>query len=118
VQAALRAHLSHDVPFQVECRLREKDGRWRWFLVTGMALRDEKGRGYRMAGSLIDISERKQTEILLQQSNRAKDEFLATLAHELRNPLAPLRTGLQILKKPPACRSAAQRARWRPWTGS
>jgi CheY-like chemotaxis protein len=55
-----------------------------------------------MAGSLIDISERKEGEILLQQSNRAKDEFLATLAHELRNPLAPLRTGLQILKKPSA----------------
>ncbi|QJW83403.1 HAMP domain-containing histidine kinase [Ramlibacter terrae] len=67
-----------------------------------MALRGADGRPYRMAGSLIDISERKQSEILLQQSNRAKDEFLATLAHELRNPLAPLRTGLQILKKPGA----------------
>ncbi|MCG2595669.1 ATP-binding protein [Ramlibacter sp. XY19] len=100
VQAALRSHLSHDTPFQVECRLQEKRGPWRWFLVTGMALRDEKARAFRMAGSLIDISERKQTEILLQQSNRAKDEFLATLAHELRNPLAPLRTGLQILKRP------------------
>ncbi|MDB5856341.1 MAG: putative histidine kinase, hybrid [Ramlibacter sp.] len=109
VQAALRAHLSHDAPFQVECRLREKNGRWRWFLVTGMALRDEQGRGYRMAGSLVDISERKQTEILLQQSNRAKDEFLATLAHELRNPLAPLRTGLQILKKPGAAEGIKKR---------
>jgi PAS domain S-box-containing protein len=99
VLAALRAHLAQDTPFQVECRLQEKDGPWRWFLVTGMALRDEKGRAWRMAGSLIDISERKATELLLQQSNRAKDEFLATLAHELRNPLAPLRTGLQILKK-------------------
>jgi CheY-like chemotaxis protein/two-component sensor histidine kinase len=62
-----------------------------------------------MAGSLIDISERKQTEILLQQSNRAKDEFLATLAHELRNPLAPLRTGLQILKKPQVAEKIQQR---------
>jgi PAS domain S-box-containing protein len=102
VQSALRAHLSQDTPLQVECRLREKRGPWRWFLVTGLALRDEKARAFRMAGSLVDISERKQTEILLQQSNRAKDEFLATLAHELRNPLAPLRTGLQILKKPQA----------------
>jgi len=102
VLAALRAHLAHDVPYQVECRLREKEGSWRWFLVTGMALKAPGGKPYRMAGSLIDISERKRTEILLQQSNRAKDEFLATLAHELRNPLAPLRTGLQILKKPNA----------------
>ncbi|RYZ06857.1 MAG: HAMP domain-containing protein, partial [Comamonadaceae bacterium] len=99
---ALRAHLAHDIPYQAECRLREKEGPWRWFLVTGMALKGAGGRPFRMAGSLIDISERKRSEILLQQSNRAKDEFLATLAHELRNPLAPLRTGLQILKKPTA----------------
>jgi PAS domain S-box-containing protein len=102
VRAALRVHLSDEVPYQAECRLQEKQGRWRWFLITGMAVKDEQGHAYRMAGSLIDISERKEGELLLQQSNRAKDEFLATLAHELRNPLAPLRTGLQILKKPNA----------------
>ncbi|MDB5912814.1 MAG: putative histidine kinase, hybrid, partial [Ramlibacter sp.] len=102
VRAALRAHFDQDVAYQSECRLQEKHGRWRWFLVTGMALKDAQGKPYRMAGSLIDISERKEGEFLLQQSNRAKDEFLATLAHELRNPLAPLRTGLQILKRPSA----------------
>ncbi|MDB5752767.1 MAG: putative histidine kinase, hybrid, partial [Ramlibacter sp.] len=102
VLVALRAHLAHDTAYQAECRLQEKEGAWRWFMVTGMALKGAGGTPYRMAGSLIDISERKQSEILLQQSNRAKDEFLATLAHELRNPLAPLRTGLQILQKPNA----------------
>jgi signal transduction histidine kinase/ActR/RegA family two-component response regulator len=109
MRAALRAHLHDDVPFQVECRLQEKNGGWRWFLLTGMALRDEQGKAWRMAGSLIDISERKESEILLQQSNRAKDEFLATLAHELRNPLAPLRTGVQILKRPQAPAPTVQR---------
>lgn len=109
VLQAMRAHLAHDLPYQAECRLREKQGPWRWFLVTGMALKHPGGKPYRMAGSLIDISERKNSEILLQQSNRAKDEFLATLAHELRNPLAPLRTGLQILKKPGAPAAVQQR---------
>jgi PAS domain S-box-containing protein len=109
MQAALRSHLARDTPFQAECRLREKQGGWRWFLVTGMALRDAAGKPYRMAGSLIDISERKQGELLLQQSNRAKDEFLATLAHELRNPLAPLRTGLQILKRAGAAPQTVRR---------
>ena len=109
VRAAVHAHLAGDMPYQAECRLREKNGRWRWFLVTGMALRDAQGEPFRMAGSLIDISERKESEILLQQSNRAKDEFLATLAHELRNPLAPLRTGLQILKQPNAARPVQAR---------
>ncbi|HET8746896.1 MAG TPA: ATP-binding protein, partial [Ramlibacter sp.] len=109
VQAALREHLASDTPYQAECRLREKSGQWRWFLVTGMAQRDATGRAFRMAGSLIDITERKQSELLLQQASRAKDEFLATLAHELRNPLAPLRTGLQILKSPKAALAVQQR---------
>ncbi|MCE3272868.1 MAG: putative histidine kinase, hybrid [Ramlibacter sp.] len=101
VDAALQAHLEDPdrTPYQAECRLQERDGRWRWFLVTGTAQKDASGRAYRMAGSLVDISERKESELLLQRSNAAKDEFLATLAHELRNPLAPLRTGVQILRR-------------------
>jgi len=56
-------------------------------------------------GQLVDAFNAMLDELgararVLQESNRAKDEFLATLAHELRNPLAPLRTGLQILRKP------------------
>jgi PAS domain S-box-containing protein len=108
---ALRAHLAEDAPYQFECRIRLKSGEWRWFLVTGMAQRNAAGRAFRMAGSVIDITERKQAEQVLQESNRAKDEFIATLAHELRNPLAPIRTGLEILKKDQANGPASQRAR-------
>ncbi|WP_332827767.1 ATP-binding protein [Ramlibacter sp.] len=111
VDAALQAHLADPdrTPYQAECRLREKDGRWRWFLVTGTAQKDALGRAYRMAGSLVDISERKESELLLQRSNDAKDEFLATLAHELRNPLAPLRTGVQILRRSGVAPAVQQR---------
>ena len=49
-----------------------------------------------MAGLIWDVTERKNLELSLQDADRRKDEFLATLAHELRNPLAPLRFGLQI----------------------
>ena len=45
-----------------------------------------------------DITERKQTEAALQDASRRKDEFLAVLAHELRNPLAPIRTGLELIR--------------------
>lgn len=45
-----------------------------------------------------NLAERAATEALLRESDRRKDEFLATLGHELRNPLAPLVTGLQLLK--------------------
>jgi PAS domain S-box-containing protein len=45
-----------------------------------------------------DITERKRTEEALQTADRRKDEFLALLAHELRNPLAPIRTGLELIR--------------------
>ncbi|WBY01718.1 ATP-binding protein [Ramlibacter tataouinensis] len=111
MQAALRGHLRERQPFQVECRLRDRDGRWRWFLVAGAALWDAAGQPYRMAGSVIEVTERKQAEQVLHEANRAKDEFIATLAHELRNPLAPIRTGLEILKKDKANGPLSERAR-------
>lgn len=49
--------------------------------------------------SAVDITDRKRAEDALKQSDRHKDEFLATLAHELRNPLAPLRTGIEVMKR-------------------
>jgi PAS domain S-box-containing protein len=111
VDAAVRAHLRERAPYQVECRLRDRAGRWRWFFVAGAALWDASGQPFRMAGSVVEVTERKEAERVLQEANRAKDEFIATLAHELRNPLAPIRTGLEILKKDTANGPASQRAR-------
>ena len=51
--------------------------------------------------TFADITDRKRAEQQLREADRRKDEFLATLAHELRNPLAPLRTGLQLLNLAP-----------------
>ncbi|WAK01541.1 hybrid sensor histidine kinase/response regulator [Methylobacter sp. YRD-M1] len=48
--------------------------------------------------TIHDITERKQMEIALQQADRRKNEFLAMLGHELRNPLAPIRNAVQVLK--------------------
>ena len=50
-----------------------------------------------MLGLTQDITDRKRAEEALKKADRRKDEFLATLAHELRNPLAPLRSGLEVL---------------------
>lgn len=51
-----------------------------------------------VAGTTRDVTERRQMEDALREADRNKDEFIALLAHELRNPLAPLRNGLQVLR--------------------
>lgn len=51
-----------------------------------------------VGGVAIDITERLRVEEALREADRRKDEFLATLAHELRNPLAPIRNGLEVLR--------------------
>jgi two-component system CheB/CheR fusion protein len=58
---------------------------------------DDQGRIDRWAGIHLDIARLKLTEQALREADRRKDEFLATLAHELRNPLAPIRNSVYIL---------------------
>jgi PAS domain S-box-containing protein len=67
-------------------------------------LYDDHGRVYAVCGISTDITD-------VVQADRRKDQFIATLAHELRNPLAPIRTGLEILKLTPGMPPAATRAR-------
>jgi CheY-like chemotaxis protein/nitrogen-specific signal transduction histidine kinase len=60
---------------------------------------------------VLDIDSRKRAEQALQEADRRKDEFLAMLAHELRNPLAPISNALQIMKMPGVNAEAGRRAR-------
>jgi two-component system CheB/CheR fusion protein len=85
-------------PFEMEFRLRRHDGAWRWVLDKGVPLRDAEGGFAGYIGSCIDITERKAAEEALREADQRKTGFMAALAHELRNPLAPIRNGLQILK--------------------
>ncbi len=59
---------------------------------------DEAGRVLFVAASGTDVTDRRRMEDALRQADQRKDEFLALLAHELRNPLAPLRNGLQVMR--------------------
>ena len=69
----------------------------RWVTNKGRAFFDGNSEPQRLIGTIIDISYRKETELQLLDADRRKNEFLATLAHELRNPLAPIRNAVQIL---------------------
>lgn len=78
--------------------LRGADGRYRWFLSRAVPIRDENGAISCWFGTNTDVTALREAEEALKEGDRRKDEFLATLAHELRNPLAPIRNGLHILR--------------------
>jgi PAS domain S-box-containing protein/excisionase family DNA binding protein len=86
-----------------------KDGRPIDISLTISPVRDRTGRIIGASKIARDITDRKRAEEALQQADRRKDEFLATLAHELRNPLAPIRNSLQILRMTGDSSAAVQR---------
>ncbi|MGE3771285.1 MAG: PAS domain-containing protein [Gammaproteobacteria bacterium] len=93
-----RAEREQDV-FRCEHRIqRPEDGRLLWMDTAGRFFFDAHGRAERVVGVCVDITERKQSEAVLQESARRKDEFLAMLAHELRNPLAPIVNAVELLR--------------------
>ncbi|MGH7825081.1 MAG: response regulator [Candidatus Binatia bacterium] len=92
-------------PFDVEFRVFHSSGEVRWISSKGGAFYDDTGEAVRVLGVHIDITGRKRLEEQLREhvqhlrnADRIKDEFLATLAHELRNPLAPIRNAVEILR--------------------
>lgn len=79
--------------------LRGRDGRYRWFLSRAEPIRDASGRIQRWIGTNTDITDERALGEALRRADRLKDEFLAQLSHELRNPLAPIQNSLEILKQ-------------------
>jgi PAS domain S-box-containing protein len=70
-------------------------------LVNACPLRNEQQEVLGCIITLTDITERKRNEEMLKNADRRKDEFLALLGHELRNPLAPIRNALEIMRVRP-----------------
>jgi signal transduction histidine kinase len=83
--------------------------------VTALAhanpFHDENGRLIGAVNVLVDITDRKRAEEVLREADRRKDEFLALLAHELRNPLAPIRNALELLRLDGQSATTLERAR-------
>ncbi|HEU4580044.1 MAG TPA: ATP-binding protein [Polyangiaceae bacterium] len=118
VERSVSTGADYDEEFRVIWPNREE----RWLMTRGRALFDESGRALRMAGVSLDVTERRRMHEALRESrlelahhaeellsaNQRKDEFLATLAHELRNPLAPIRTGMDLLAQSPEEPARAQ----------
>ncbi|HSN22323.1 MAG TPA: PAS domain-containing protein [Usitatibacter sp.] len=81
--------------------IRLADGGPRWIDFQMAALSDSDGRITHVIASAIDVSERKSAEEQLKIADRRKNEFLATLAHELRNPLGAIRMSAEVVRRLP-----------------
>ena len=84
--------------FSADFRVVLEDGRTRWLSTWAQVHRPGGGQGPRMIGATLSIDAYKNAEAALREADRRKDEFLAMLAHELRNPLAPISSAAQLLK--------------------
>lgn len=119
VKRAFRARpYSTSSEYQQEFRIIHPQHGERWLLAMGRVERDLDGNAKRISGINIDITERKAVEEALRESeerlkeaDRRKDEFLATLAHELRNPLAPIRNSLEVMRLAGDDKAAVDKAR-------
>ncbi len=86
--------------FVHEHRVRRRDGQWRKFSVRAVPVFGPDGAIREWVGVHIDVTESSAATEALRNADRQKDEFIATLAHELRNPLAPVRTAAGMLTRP------------------
>lgn len=98
-QRTIDAAIARRGRFEDEIRVFGRDGSTRWLEVRGTVITDSAGDPVTVSGLSFDITARKQMEDALRLADRRKDEFLAMLAHELRNPLAPIRNASELLRR-------------------
>ncbi|HEX7842569.1 MAG TPA: ATP-binding protein, partial [Kofleriaceae bacterium] len=116
LQAEFERALRDGTPFEPETRLRRDDGTYMWVRSHGRLTYGPDGKPAALAGVIVDIDEAKQASLRAEDERRIhkeqleqaverarladqrKDEFLAMLGHELRNPLAPIATALELME--------------------
>ncbi len=90
--------IAHRTAVRNEIEIVRADGSVAYVQNDVEPLFDAQGRIYGCVSVCVDLTDRKRAEIALREADRRKDEFLATLSHELRNPLAPIRTALEVMR--------------------
>jgi PAS domain S-box-containing protein len=94
---AVRACLEGRGDYEAEFRTVGSEGSIHWLLAKGRVVRGDKGEPARMIGVCRDVTARKNAEQALLEANQRKDEFLAMVSHELRNPLAAIMSSASLL---------------------
>ncbi len=96
-------------PFELEFRVRRRDGAYRWFLCQVTAVDANGGEQTHWMATLTDIHRHRLLESELHRAIRHRDEFLATLAHEVRSPLQAIRQAMIVVQSPEASAELTER---------
>ncbi len=105
--SAWTAAVATGAKFSVEHRVRMRDGQYRTYAVRALPMLDERGKVLEWVGVHTDVTEIREAQRTIERQNEelrradaSKDVFLATLSHELRNPMAPIRAAADLLGHP------------------
>ena len=99
--AAYQAAIGRRERFEFQSRLRRADGQWRWMHTVGMPRIASDGSLTGYVGSSYDVTELREAAETLREADRNKTDFLAVLAHELRNPLAAVHNAAYFVTHAP-----------------
>ncbi|MBE9063714.1 chemotaxis protein CheB [cf. Phormidesmis sp. LEGE 11477] len=98
VQEAVAAAIEQKTELDIEFRISREGSPLRWLAAKARVICDTNGDAVKMIGVNYDITERKQNEEALKDADRRKDDFLAALGHELRNPLNALSSSIELME--------------------
>ena len=111
IKGVMDTALREGTDYSFVSRMQRADtGELRWVQTHGHVHRDEQGRAVRVTGITADVTNLRAAQEQLRREGERKDAFLATLAHELRNPMAPIRYAVALLRddSPPGVREQAR----------